>query len=39
MYLEKEIKNRYTVGKVLRSYKKLRKPDPTGHTVPMPKEL
>lgn len=37
MYLDKKIKNQYTVGKVLRAHKNIRKVDPTGKAVPMPK--
>ena len=39
MFLEKEQRNRYTVGKHLRKMKNLRKADPSASIVPMPPEL
>lgn len=39
MYLDKKLKNRYTIGKTLRAYKRLRKADPDGRAVDMPPEL
>jgi hypothetical protein len=39
MYLDKNIKNRYTVGKELRKLKQLRKKDPTASVLPLTPEL
>lgn len=39
MFLDKNIQNRYTIGKYLRKQKGLRKRDPTAHRLPLPAEL
>ena len=39
MFLDKSHKNKYTIGKVLRKLKHLRKFDPTAKEIPMPAEL
>lgn len=39
MYLEKNEKNKYTVGKLFRKLKRLRLEDKTAKIVPMPKQL
>jgi hypothetical protein len=39
MFLDKNIQNRYTIGKHLRKLKGLRKKDPDAQRIPLPEEL